>query len=329
MVGAPFGGCGPIAHQGGLGLRDRSAMAYGGTIPDVVTETGVGAPTHEVAVVGCGLMGSALARILAGRGHAVVVWNRTHSRAVALEGPNIQAVKSADDAVAATPVVVACQTTYDNVRASLGGVADWGGRTLVNLTTGTQSEAAEMKEWVERRGGRYLDGVIFCYPSEVGSPPAMFLYSGSLEAWADHEQVLRLFGGATEFVSHEVTRANASLLGGAAFFIPALSSFVESATYLHRQGLLADTVRKLTSLALSNLEHVTEAVYSAIERGDHSDNEATLDTYAEGLRVIQDEFRQVEQRSPVLDAAMALLEEARAAGLSELGISAQSILLRG
>jgi len=62
--------------------------------------------------------------------------------------------------------------------------------------------------------------------------------------------------------------------------------------------------------------------------GDHADDQATLDTYAEGLRTVQDQLRRVGQRAPILDAAMGQVEEARDVGLAELGISVQGKLLR-
>ena len=40
-----------------------------------------------VTVIGTGVMGSALARALAGAGHQVTAWNRTRSRALPLLAP--------------------------------------------------------------------------------------------------------------------------------------------------------------------------------------------------------------------------------------------------
>jgi prephenate dehydrogenase len=38
-------------------------------------------PSHDVTVVGCGLMGGALARALVRDGWSVAAWNRTYERA--------------------------------------------------------------------------------------------------------------------------------------------------------------------------------------------------------------------------------------------------------
>lgn len=66
----------------------------------------------NVTVVGAGRMGSAMARRLAGAGHAVTVWNRTPASAdaLAVEG-SIVASASASDAVVGADVVIASLAT--------------------------------------------------------------------------------------------------------------------------------------------------------------------------------------------------------------------------
>src|SRR4051794_4046065 len=50
--------------------------------------------TYDVAVVGCGLMGAALARRFAASGLRVAAWNRTYSRAEALASDGVIPVES-------------------------------------------------------------------------------------------------------------------------------------------------------------------------------------------------------------------------------------------
>ncbi|MCV7081858.1 NAD(P)-binding domain-containing protein [Mycolicibacterium insubricum] len=47
------------------------------------------AESHDVVVLGCGLMGSALARSFATRGYSTGTWNRTHERAEALAADGV------------------------------------------------------------------------------------------------------------------------------------------------------------------------------------------------------------------------------------------------
>jgi 3-hydroxyisobutyrate dehydrogenase-like beta-hydroxyacid dehydrogenase len=90
----------------------------------------------QVAVVGCGFMGSALARTLAERGCSVTVWNRTHERAGELASERIRAVQKICEAVADAQVVLACLADYEVAYAALAPVEDWGDTVLVNLASG-------------------------------------------------------------------------------------------------------------------------------------------------------------------------------------------------
>ena len=61
---------------------------------------------ERIAVLGCGLMGSKLARTFADNGADVIVWNRTEAKARELEGPNISVAGSVADAAARAELVI-------------------------------------------------------------------------------------------------------------------------------------------------------------------------------------------------------------------------------
>lgn len=95
--------------------------------------------SHDVAVLGCGLMGSALAQALARGGKSVAVWNRTHQKAEALADNAITPIQEIGEAVRSAPLVVVCLATYDNALAALGPASDLTGTTLVNVGSAAQT----------------------------------------------------------------------------------------------------------------------------------------------------------------------------------------------
>ena len=98
------------------------------TTTGTLTTPGSHAP---VTVIGLGLMGSALASALLAAGHRTTVWNRTSGRADALVGQGAEPAVSLSDALAASPIVIACVSTYDVLRELISPVADaLQGRTL-------------------------------------------------------------------------------------------------------------------------------------------------------------------------------------------------------
>jgi 3-hydroxyisobutyrate dehydrogenase-like beta-hydroxyacid dehydrogenase len=290
-----------------------------------MSTTNGGSKDYDVAVIGCGLMGSALARAFANSGRAVAAWNRTYERAEALAVDGVTPVRSIEDAVASAQLVVACTATYDTTRSALDAVADWGGAPLVNIGTSTPDEAETMDTWARARGLAYLDGAILAYPQDIGSAGALLLFSGSRAVWSEHEQTLMSLGGASRHVSELVQAAAVLELGiVGAFYVSALSAYVEAATYAQSQGVPAEALHTATRAALESLRHTTEEAAAAIESGNHETASATLSTYAEGSRAGLAAMHGAGLRARLLTAAVESMEAAEAAGFGELGFYVQT-----
>lgn len=159
----------------------------------------------SITVLGLGAMGTALAGALLSAGHPVTVWNRTAAKADALVARGAARAASPAEAVAASPVVVACLLDYDSVRDVLGA-GHLQGRTLVNLTNGTPGQAREFAEWAACQGADYLDGGIMAVPPMIGTPAAFVLYSGSRTAFDRARPALDVFGESV-YLGEDVGRA--------------------------------------------------------------------------------------------------------------------------
>ncbi|MGO4420698.1 NAD(P)-binding domain-containing protein, partial [Streptomyces sp. MCAF7] len=80
-------------------------------------------------------MGSALAAALLDRGHPTTVWNRSAGKARPLADRGARPAATPGEAVAASPLVVACVLDYEALHTVLDPVADTlAGKVLVNLT---------------------------------------------------------------------------------------------------------------------------------------------------------------------------------------------------
>lgn len=281
----------------------------------------------DVAIVGCGFMGAALARALAGSGCSVTVWNRTHERARELTSERIRAVREMGDLVAGARVVLSCLADYDSTYAAFEPVAEWGDTVLVNLASGVPREAEEMGRWASERGARYIDGAMFCYPDDIGTSYGLFAYAGSEVAWREVEPVAQRLDAAPAYLGEDVTAATALLMGSVLFYLPAAVACAEMVTYLQRQRVGVDGAVRVMRTFAHNLLAATEETYQGIENHDHRSSQAVIDTYAHGDQLIAEELRRVSQRAPVATAATRLLAEASAAGIGQLGLSALSELL--
>ncbi|MEV5375210.1 dehydrogenase [Streptosporangium nondiastaticum] len=171
--------------------------------------TGTPART-PVTVIGLGPMGQALAGAFLKAGHPTTVWNRSAGKATGLVEQGAVLAPTAAEAVAASPLVVACVIDYDAVHAILGPAADaLRGRTLVNLTADTPAKARETAAWAAGHGIGYLDGAIMTPAYSIGGPSAVVLYSGPEALYADHRPALAALGGSGVHLGTDPGRAAA------------------------------------------------------------------------------------------------------------------------
>lgn len=149
-----------------------------------------------VSVLGLGMMGSALAAAFLRAGHPVTVWNRSPAKTGPLVAQGAHPTATTADAVAASPLVILCLLTNDNVDEILTALGDSvAGKTLVNLTNGTPEQARALSARATGLGARYVDGGIMAVPQMIASPAAYVFYSGDEEAYETHRTTLAVLGG--------------------------------------------------------------------------------------------------------------------------------------
>lgn len=167
--------------------------------------TGESGQRTAVAVLGLGEMGSALANAFAGGGHPTTVWNRTPGKANSAVGNGAREAATAREAVAASElVVVSVQSNavaHDILESAAEVIA---GRTVLNLTDGTSSEARAVADRVTENNAEYLHGQIMTIAPGVGQPESMLFYGGSEPAYQRYHSALTLLGGRGRYVSGDV-----------------------------------------------------------------------------------------------------------------------------
>ena len=154
-------------------------------------------PGNHVAVIGLGNMGSALAHALPARGHDVIVWNRSASKAEPLMAAGAAVAGSAAEAAAAANVVIVCVIDHQSSLSVLQTEVVAGalrGKLLVQLSTVTAEESRELGRWAEGNGIAYLDGAILGYPEDVREQACTIVYSGPKSDFEANKDVLVALG---------------------------------------------------------------------------------------------------------------------------------------
>lgn len=282
-----------------------------------------------VTVLGLGSMGSALAAALSDRGHPTTVWNRSAHKAEALVARGALPAATAGEAVAASPLIVACVLDYDALRTVLDPVADTlAGRTLVNLTSGSPEQARETAEWARSHGADYLDGAIMTTPPGVGSPEMMFFYSGPEPVFEAHRPILAALGDPLYLGADPGTASlyDAALLG---LMWAVLTGWLHGTALVGAEGTQATAFTPVAVRWLTAVAGFMTTYAPQVDAGRYPGDDATVDVQ---IATIDHLLHAAEARG--LDNALpallkATMERAKAAGHGSDSYASVIEVLRG
>ncbi|TDC20649.1 NAD(P)-dependent oxidoreductase [Streptomyces sp. 8K308] len=195
-----------------------------------------------VTVLGLGPMGRALGGAFLDAGLRTTVWNRTPGRDRELVARGATGARTAEEAVTASELTVVCVVNYDAADAVLRRpemVEALKGRTVVNLTADNPNRARDAAAWAADHGIGYLDGAIMTPTTTIGTPDAVFLYSGPERLYQEHRPVLDTLGGAHTHLGAEIGRAAAYDIALLDIFWTAMAGYAHALAVARAEGITA------------------------------------------------------------------------------------------
>ncbi|NJP90264.1 NAD(P)-dependent oxidoreductase [Nonomuraea sp. FMUSA5-5] len=276
--------------------------------------------SDNISVLGLGLMGTALAESLLAAGHQVTVWNRTPAKAEPLLAKGAKQAATPEEAVAASPLVIACLLDYPSVKATLEG-APLEGRVIANLTTGRPSEARETAEWVAGRGGEYVDGGIMAVPPMIAQPGALILYSGSRTAFERYEGALSAMA-EPRFTGDDPGMAPLLDLAMLTGMYGQIAGLLEAAALVRSAGYpLTDFVPSLLVPWLNAMAAQQPQWAEKMASGDHSTQVSNLEINRAGVANLVQTFYEQGVKPDLLLPLKAVIDQRTARGLGHEGLS--------
>ncbi|MFJ7326599.1 NAD(P)-dependent oxidoreductase [Streptomyces cyaneofuscatus] len=274
------------------------------------------AAQSPVSVIGLGLMGQALAAAFIKGGHPTTVWNRTASKADELVASGATLAESVESAVKASPLVIVCVSDYAAVHELLDPLEEsLKGRVLVNLTTGTSSQARETAEWAARRDGLYLDGAIMAIPPDIATDAAVLLYSGPKALYEQHEEALKKLGPVGTIYLDEDHGLSAlydlSLLG---IMWGILNGFLHGAALLGTAKVKATTFAPLANTMINVVTEYVTAYAPQIDDGSYPAGDATVTVHQEAMEHLAEESETLGVNAELPRFFKALADRAAAEG---------------
>ncbi|MCT2589081.1 NAD(P)-binding domain-containing protein [Streptomyces sp. N2-109] len=237
-----------------------------------------------VTLIGLGSMGSALAEAFTEAGHPTTVWNRTAEKAAPLVAGGAVHAEAVEDAIAASPLIIACLSTYEATREALApGAAGLAGRSLITVNSGTPSGAREMAAWADGHGARFLDGAVKNVPQAVGKPDTLLYYSGDKAVFDEHETTLRVLGGDTVHLGEDADLAALyeSAVGGT--LLPALLGFFQGSALVTSRGLPASSLVRYSVKWLEMIASILPHLAEEIDSGDYTRGASSVGLFHDAI----------------------------------------------
>ncbi len=245
-----------------------------------------------VTVIGTGVMGSALARALAGAGHEVTAWNRTPSRALPLASAGVTIADGLLDAVGGSDPVIMCVSNQVAAAELLADPALAGllrGRTLIQMTTGTPADGRRNAAWAEPLGIGYVDAAILAYPREIGTPDAEIFYCGPAAAPEAAPELGPLLSalGTAHYLGEDAGRASVVDAALIAFFYGTMAGLVQCVNLATAEGVPIGDLLPISGPFFSRFigNAVTETGERLTERR-YGEPQSSLDTHLGGIDLL-------------------------------------------
>ncbi|MFD3481534.1 NAD(P)-dependent oxidoreductase [Streptomyces sp. NPDC058665] len=285
-------------------------------------------PKPAVSVIGLGMMGTALAVAFLGAGHPVTVWNRSAAKTGPLAAQGALPVDTAAEAVAASPLVVVCLSTYDTVRAVLEPLSgQLAAKTLAILTNGTPEQARSLAAWAAEEGAEYLDGGIMAVPQMIAGPHAYVLYSGPREVFDAHQGTFAALGGTTYVGADPGLAAlyDLALLTG---MYGMITGVMQAYALVRTEAIAATEFSELLVPWVGAMLGAAPAWAAAIDSGRHLTDVSSLAVNQEAFPNLLSTFAAQGVSGELFAPVQDLLDRAIAEGYAADGLSRLADLLR-
>lgn len=176
----------------------------------------------KVAFLGTGLLGSAMAEGMLGRGETVTVWNRTASKAQALAPLGATVAATPAEAVRGADRVHMTLSDDASVDALLAGMVDYlaSGAVIVDHTTTSPRGTVDRYARMHERGVKFLHVPVFMSPDMARNAQGMIMTSGPEAVFAEVRAPLERLSSEAWYLGDDPGRAAAfKLFGNSMFFV--------------------------------------------------------------------------------------------------------------
>ncbi|HEY2727746.1 MAG TPA: NAD(P)-binding domain-containing protein, partial [Parafilimonas sp.] len=199
------------------------------------------------AFLGMGLLGSNFVRAMLKKGDTVQVWNRTASKAKALEQFGAKAFHNVEDAVHDADVIhltLKDDATVDEVLAKAAKGFKQGAVIIDHTTTSVKGAIKRTAEW-KGKGFTYLHAPVFMGPPNALESSGFMMVSGEQSVIAKYEPELSKMTGKLLNFGEQEGKAAAIKLSGNLFLLSLTAGLSDSLALAKVHGIKPEELLQL------------------------------------------------------------------------------------
>jgi 3-hydroxyisobutyrate dehydrogenase-like beta-hydroxyacid dehydrogenase len=279
----------------------------------------------SVTVVGLGAMGSALAEALIKNGFAIHLWNRSAEKANRLVAQGGIYHAALDKAVEAGSIIIVCINDYKTTKELFSGNSVkplLKGKTIVQLSTGTATDAREAGRDFESTGASYLDGAILATPSQIGQEATPIFFSGRKEVFEKHQPVLRALAGNLLYMGNGFGNAAAWDIAVLSALFGLLCGFLHGANLMKKEDIPVDELGNTIASIAPVLGQMVKDTGEDIQLERYQDPQSSISTCAASFELMVRQAKEIGINEDFPNYVLTLFNKAQMAGLGDERIAA-------
>ncbi len=277
----------------------------------------------DIGFIGLGRMGTAMARNLAGAGHAVRAWNRSPVPPDTIAGGTI--VPTPAEAFDADVVFTMLSDDAAIRTVVLGsGVLDRGRPGVVHVVTATISVAfaEELAAVHATRGIAYVSAPVFGRPDVAEAAKLNIMAAGDPAAIETVRPLFDVIGQRVFVMGHDPKQANAAKVAGNMMIAMAIEAIAEGVVITEAHGVERKAFLDLMTQTLFGCR-AYENYGSKVLTNDYEPG-FRLDLGLKDLRLATEAGSASGKRLPMLDVVRGQMSDASASGMGERDWSAMA-----
>ena len=279
----------------------------------------------NISVIGLGSMGFALAETLLKADFNISVWNRTSSKAQKLENKGANICSTPNEAFKNSQFIVASLSNYEawnNIIDSNQIDMDLSGKTIIQLTTGSIEEVTALNDWVKKYNGDLLEGIISCFPSQIGTKESLILLAGSDNSINNCKDIISILSPQYKNLGSNLiapTVLSRAFLSGA---LGGLIGMMNGAVLCQKADISLDDFKEIYMDRSSIIEQESKRIIDAIATEDTENTEASVSAWGHGQEALLAISKTLDSNIDFQLALNKLFKKTIEAGLKDHDLSA-------